>query len=88
MVWGLFLGWYRLVAGRWCSVGSTDTAASPLFIKQGPSTVCLLRRGGRVETVEGVVRGVVSHDTIATGLKNRQGSGSVMAASSKQTSDA
>ena len=54
---------------------------------KGTTTTHLLRRVG-----QGVTRrrggGVVSHDTIATGLKNRQGSGSVMAASSKQTSDA
>ena len=55
---------------------------------KGSTTTHLRHRQGRVDTDEGVVGGVVSHDTIATGLKNRQGSGSVMAASSKQTSDA
>jgi hypothetical protein len=49
--------------------------------------VSLATPSGRAEAEEGW-RGVVRNDTIATGLKNRQGSGSVMAASSKQTSDA
>ena len=53
----------RPVTGRLIDVGSTDTIASGLNNLMGLGAMILPRRGGRVDTDEGVIRGVVLHDT-------------------------